>query len=67
MPVQLPTTFGEAEYNVVIALNRLAAGINALEAEWRSSAGPLQEIRALRTQLLELTKRVDVLNKQVNP
>lgn len=67
MPVQLPTTFGEAEYNVVIALNRLRDGINAIEAQTGQSQALRQEIATLRAQLLELTNRVNVLNKQVNP
>lgn len=66
MPVQLPTTYGKTDYNVVTALKRLASALDQLE----STAGAdrhTADIHTIRQELAALTKRVDVLNRQVNP
>ena len=61
MPVQLPTTFGKAEYPVVDAIKRLAAAVDRLEA--RSERPP--DLTAVRNELGMLRQRVDVLTQQV--
>lgn len=67
MPVQLPTTFGKTDYSVTTALRRLAAAVDALEGQSSIPSGWDAAIRGIRADLTELTRRVDVLNRQVNP
>ena len=64
MPVQLPTTFGKAEYEVVDALRRLATAVNTLES--RSTTAPtglatVAEVSALRRQIVVLQQQVQGL------
>ena len=65
MPIQLPTTFGKTDYNVVLALKQLTAAVDHLEATATRSIDPA-EITRLKAQVRELQDRVDNLNRQVN-
>lgn len=68
MPIDLPTTFGKAEYNVVLSLQRLAEGFNTLEARVNARQDPggtAEALRQLRADLRRLTERVDALSRAV--
>jgi len=68
MPIELPTNFGKVDYNVVLSLQRLAEGVNRLEAQvtsQRGTTGSAEGLQSIRTDLRRLTERVDALSRAV--
>lgn len=66
--VTLPTTFGKAEYNVVLALTRLAEHANRLEQRLltlQTQGAPLVKVQAVASTLATLTARVNALSRLV--
>ena len=64
MPVDLPTTYGKADYNVTKALELLASGLNALESTVAKIA-PGAGMAEVRAEITQLSARVDILTRQV--
>lgn len=67
MPVELPTTFGKADYNVVLSLQRLADGVNMLEVRLGTPRDAIvtDAIRQIEEDLRRLSVRVDDLLRRV--
>lgn len=67
MPVELPTTFGKADYNVVLSLQRLAEGVNMLEVRLGTPRDAIvtDAIRQIEEDLRRLSVRVDDLLRRV--